>query len=61
MDYSLKHWVNDGLMAVFFFIIGLEVKREVVLGELNDIRKAALPIAAAIGGMLIPALTYLAL
>jgi NhaA family Na+:H+ antiporter len=59
MSYSIKHWINDGLMAVFFFVVGLEVKRELVVGELSDIRKAALPIAAAIGGMLVPAAIYL--
>ena len=59
--HSLKHWINDGLMAVFFFVIGLEVKRELVLGELRDPRRAVLPIAAAIGGMLVPAAVYLAL
>ena len=61
LNLSLEHWVNDGLMAVFFFVVGLEVKREIVLGELRQLRKAALPIAAAIGGMLAPALIYLAL
>lgn len=61
MDHSLKHWINDGLMAVFFFVIGLEVKRELVLGELRDMRAAALPIVAAVGGMLVPAGIYLAL
>jgi NhaA family Na+:H+ antiporter len=60
MLYSLKHWINDGLMAVFFFVIGLEVKRELVLGELREMRRAALPIAAAIGGMIVPAGIYLA-
>jgi len=59
--HSLKHWINDGLMAVFFFVIGLEVKREIVLGELRDARRAALPIAAAIGGMVAPAAIYLSL
>ncbi len=61
MDHSLKHWINDGLMAIFFFIVGLEVKRELVLGELRDMKRAALPIAAALGGMLVPAGLYLAL
>ncbi|MFH5805465.1 Na+/H+ antiporter NhaA [Alienimonas sp. DA493] len=61
LRHSLKHWINDGLMAVFFFVIGLEVKREIALGELRDVRRAALPLAAAIGGMLVPAGTYLAL
>ncbi len=61
MKHSLRHWINDGLMAVFFFVIGLEVKRELVLGELQDARRAALPIAGALGGMLVPAGLYLAL
>jgi Na+:H+ antiporter, NhaA family len=61
LDHSLKHWINDGLMAIFFFVIGLEVKREIVLGELRDLRRAALPIAGAIGGMVVPAGLYLAL
>ena len=54
-------WVNDGLMAVFFFVVGLEIKREVLVGELSSFKKAAVPISAAIGGMLVPALLYLAL
>ncbi|MGA9533245.1 MAG: Na+/H+ antiporter NhaA [Anaerolineales bacterium] len=54
-------WVNDGLMAVFFLLIGLEVKREVLVGELSDRSKAALPVAAAIGGMILPAAIYVAL
>lgn len=58
-SYPLKHWINDGLMAVFFFVVGLEVKREIAVGELRDLRLAALPIAAALGGMLAPALIYL--
>ena len=61
MVHSLKHWINDGLMAIFFFVIGLEVKREIVLGQLRDMRRASLPIAAAIGGMVVPAGIYLAL
>jgi NhaA family Na+:H+ antiporter len=61
MSYSLHHWINDALMAVFFFVIGLEVKREIVLGELRELRRAALPIVAAVGGMAGPALVYLAL
>ena len=60
-QHSLKHLINDGLMAIFFFVIGLEVKRELVIGELRDLRRAALPIAAAIGGMVVPAGLYLAL
>ena len=61
VSHSLKHWIDDGLMAVFFFVIGLEVKREIVLGELRDIQRAALPIAAALGGMVVPAGIYLSL
>jgi NhaA family Na+:H+ antiporter len=55
---SLHHWINDGLMAVFFFVIGLEIKREVLVGELATMRKAALPLVAAVGGMVVPALLY---
>jgi Na+:H+ antiporter, NhaA family len=58
---SLHHWINDGLMAIFFFVIGLEIKREVLVGELATLRKAALPLAAALGGMIVPALIYAAL
>lgn len=57
---DLRHWVNEGLMALFFFVVGLEVKRQLVDGELADRRKAALPIVAAVGGMIAPALIYLA-
>ncbi len=57
---SLKHWVDDGLMAIFFFVIGLEVKREIVVGELSKPRQAFLPVFAALGGMLAPALIFLA-
>ncbi len=52
-------WINDGLMAVFFFLIGLEIKREVLVGELSDLKKATLPIIAAIGGIVVPAAIYL--
>ena len=55
---SLHHWINDGLMALFFFVVGLEIKREIMGGELSSIKKASLPIAAAIGGMVVPALLY---
>ena len=57
---TLHGWVNDGLMACFFFVVGLEIKREFVSGELRDRRTAALPIAAAIGGMVVPALVFVA-
>ncbi len=60
ISMSLHHWVNDGLMALFFFVVGLELKREIMVGELSDLRQAALPIIAAIGGMVAPALIYLA-
>jgi len=60
LSKSLHHWINDGLMAVFFFVVGLELKREIISGELSNPRAALLPIGAAIGGMLIPALIYLA-
>ncbi len=59
LDKSLHHWVNDGLMALFFFVIGLELKREVIEGELSTLRKAALPALCAVGGMAVPALCYL--
>ena len=58
MITSLHHWINDGLMALFFFTVGLEIKREVMGGELSSLKKASIPIAAAIGGMLIPAVLY---
>jgi len=58
---SVQHWINDGLMVIFFFVVGLEIKREVVVGELSNLRKAALPVSAAIGGMVVPALFYYAL
>ena len=60
LDYSLHYWINDGLMAVFFFMVGLEIKREVLVGELASPKQAAFPIAAAVGGMLVPALIYVA-
>jgi Na+:H+ antiporter, NhaA family len=58
LDYPLHHWVNDALMVIFFFYVGLEIKREILIGELSSVRNAALPIAAALGGMLAPALIY---
>ena len=61
IDMSLHHWINDGLMTLFFFVVGMELKREMLVGELSDLRQAALPIIAAIGGMVMPALIYLAI
>jgi Na+:H+ antiporter, NhaA family len=58
---DLHHWIDDGLMALFFLVIGLEIKREIVKGELSSFRQAALPIMAALGGMMLPALLYFAL
>lgn len=55
---NLHHWINDGLMAIFFFVVGLEIKREIVSGELSSRKKAMLPAAAALGGMIVPALIY---
>ena len=60
LDLDLRHAVNDGLMVFFFFVVGLEIKRELVVGDLRDRRAAALPVAAAIGGMLVPAAIFLA-
>lgn len=58
LEYSLSQWINDGLMAIFFLLIGLEIKREIIEGELSSIRKATMPIFAALGGMLVPAGIY---
>jgi NhaA family Na+:H+ antiporter len=55
---SLQHWINDGLMAIFFFVIGMEIKKEILVGELSTVKKAVLPVAAAVGGMILPALIY---
>ena len=60
LSMSLLHWINDGLMAVFFFVIGMEIKREFLFGELKSPSSTLLPIAAAVGGMVVPALLYTA-
>jgi len=59
-DQSIKHWVDDALMALFFFVVGLEIKREFIVGELSTLRGAALPVIAAFGGMIAPAAVYIA-
>ncbi len=61
LSWSRHVWVNDGLMAIFFFLVGLEIKREVLIGELASLRQAAFPFMAALGGSIVPALLYLAL
>jgi len=61
LSKSIHHWINDGLMAMFFFVIGLELKREILVGELADPKQAILPITAAVGGMLVPVLIYIAI
>lgn len=61
ISLSLHHWINDGLMSLFFFTVGLEIKREILVGELADRRQAVLPIAGAVGGMVVPALIYTAI
>jgi Na+:H+ antiporter, NhaA family len=61
LSMDLHHWIDDGLMALFFLVVGLEIKREIVKGELSSYRQAALPIMAALGGMILPALLYFAL
>ena len=58
LELTLHHWVNDGLMVIFFFVVGLEIKRELMVGQLSSVQGAALPIAAAAGGMLAPAILY---
>lgn len=57
---DLQHWVNDGLMVFFFFVVGLEVKRELAMGELTDRRRATIPLVAAVAGLAVPALVFLA-
>lgn len=59
LSHSFHHWINDGLMAIFFFLIGLEIKREITAGELSSLKVAMLPILAAIGGMIFPAIIYM--
>ena len=58
LDMSIRHWVNDALMAIFFFVVGLEIKREMLVGQLSSIKRSALPIVGALGGMLVPAGIY---
>ncbi len=58
-EFTIHHWINDGLMSIFFFVVGLELKREIIGGELSNIRQAILPIMAAVGGMVVPATIYL--
>ena len=60
LNYPLSIWINDGLMAIFFLLVGLEIKREIIEGELSSVKSASLPIVAAIGGMLVPALIFYA-
>jgi NhaA family Na+:H+ antiporter len=61
LELDLRHWVNDALMAIFFFVVGLEIKRELICGELRDRRAAALPALAALGGVVLPAVIFLAI
>lgn len=55
---SVLHWINDGLMAIFLFVVGMEIKREVAIGELKSFKKTILSISAAVGGMIVPAIIY---
>ena len=59
LNKKFSLWINDGLMAIFFFVVGLEIKREIITGELNSLRKALLPIVSALGGMIVPAIIYI--
>lgn len=61
IEHDLQHWVNEGLMTLFFLVVGLEIKREITVGELREPRKLALPVIAAVGGMVVPAAIYLGL
>jgi Na+:H+ antiporter, NhaA family len=61
LQYDVEHWINDGLMAIFFLLIGLEMEREIYIGELSDLKNASLPIIAAVGGMAMPAIVYLSI
>ncbi|SFT75114.1 Na+:H+ antiporter, NhaA family [Actinopolyspora lacussalsi subsp. righensis] len=61
LDLNLKHWASDGLLAIFFFVVGLELKREFVVGELRNPRRAVLPVVAAVAGMIVPALFFFAI
>lgn len=58
LSMSVLHWINDGLMAIFFLVVGMEIKREVIFGELKSVKKTVLPISAAIGGMVVPAIVF---
>jgi Na+:H+ antiporter, NhaA family len=58
LPHTTEHWINDGLMVVFFFLVGMEIKRELLDGELKEMKKAILPVFAAVGGMVVPALIY---
>src|SRR5699024_10848589 len=61
LNLSLGHWAADGLLAVFFFLVGLELKKEFVAGDLRDMKRAIVPVTAAFGGVLVPALIFVAL
>ena len=61
LNLSVEHWINDGLMAIFFLMVGLEIERELYIGELSEFKKALVPAIAAVGGMLVPALFHFAL